>query len=124
MLTSDYISIGSLIASVSAVVYTYFSNTKKYELTSQYRNEVLCWFGDTIKILMDLKHHCQLRSLNEDVRFNLLSALSSKIEVGRFYFPNIDKGDSFGVNKPFAYKGYRNLILDFLVFSYRLYKKE
>ncbi|RYE30271.1 MAG: hypothetical protein EOP42_12540 [Sphingobacteriaceae bacterium] len=123
MIVSDYISIGSVVVSVSAFLYTYFSNTKKYELTSQYRSEVISWFDDTTKILMDLKHQCYLEFPNEEIKISLLSALSSKIELGRFYFPNINKSDSFGDDKPLAYRGYRNLILDFLVFSYRLYKK-
>ena len=49
-----------------------------------------------------------------------LAHLSSLIEQGRFMFPNIEKGDGFGAEKPPAYQGYRNLALDFLVASYNL----
>ncbi len=124
MSQSDLISIGSLSVSLLAVGYAYFSNTKKYELTSLYRSEVMAWFEETIKILLDLKHQCIARFPDETLKINLLSSLSAKIEVGRFYFPNIIKGDGFGIDKPLAYQGYRNLTLDFLVFSYRLYKKK
>jgi hypothetical protein len=52
-----------------------------------------------------------------------LCALSSLIEQGRFYFPNIHRGDDFGAEKPIAYRGYRNLALDFLVASYNVLKE-
>lgn len=48
--------------------------------------------------------------------------LSALIEEGRFYFPNI-RPDEFGVEKPLAYRGYRNIALDFLVASYNLHHK-
>jgi hypothetical protein len=32
-------------------------------------------------------------------------------------------GNDFGHEKPTAYRGYRNLMLDFLVYSYRLYSR-
>ncbi len=54
----------------------------------------------------------------------LLAKLSAKIEVGRFYFPNVDRADGFGLHKPRAYQGYRNLVLDFLVFSYQLFERD
>jgi hypothetical protein len=47
----------------------------------------------------------------------LLSQLSSLIEIGRLYFPNIDKKDNFGKEKPKIYQGHRNLVFVFLVYS-------
>ncbi|MCL2401427.1 MAG: hypothetical protein FWC90_02150, partial [Oscillospiraceae bacterium] len=47
-----------------------------------------------------------------------LAKLSALIEQGRFYFPNVDKGDGFGNDKPSAYAGYRDIALEFLVYSY------
>lgn len=49
-----------------------------------------------------------------------MALLSALIEQGRFLFPNIDKGDSYGASKPPAYQGYRNLALEFLVAAYNL----
>lgn len=54
----------------------------------------------------------------------MLAKLSSLIESGRFYFPNIDRKDGFGKQKPIAYQGYRNVILDFLVYEYQLFEKD
>lgn len=124
MTNSDYIASLSIIISALAFAYSYFSNTKKYELTSQYRKEILSWFSDTISTLVQLKIEASDGFCDKNLKKILLSRLSTQIELGRFYFPNIDKGDKFGENKPLAYKGYRNLTLDFLVFSYQLFERK
>lgn len=123
MTTSDYISIGSLIFATAAFFYSYFTNTKKYELISQYRSEILEWYSDTVDILIRLRIEAKEGYKNESFKNELLSRLSAKIEIGRFYFPNVDKNDKYGNEKPYAYRGYRNLILDFLVFSHQLFEK-
>ena len=122
MQTSDWVAIASAIIAVIALIYSWRSNTKKYELTEQYRNNALEWYSNTINILIELK--TKVECLNNDERFKLLSMLSSQIELGRFFFPNIDKKDSFGENKPLAYQGYRHIALEFLVFSYNLFMRE
>lgn len=50
-----------------------------------------------------------------DDREGALSQLLALIDIGRFYFPNIDKGDGFGEEQPLAHQGYRHVALDFLV---------
>ncbi len=124
MTASDIISAASLLVAFAAFIYSYITNTKKYELTSQYRTEILNWYSETIYILTRLKIEATQNFKDEILKRELLSTLSSKIEIGRFYFPNVDKGDKFGNDKPQAYKGYRNLMLDFLVFSFQLYDKK
>lgn len=124
MITSDYIATASLLIAFSAFIFSYLTNTKKYELTSLYRTGILSWYSETIEILVRLKIEAKGRFKDEDLKKELLSLLSAKIEIGRFYFPNIDKGDKFGEEKPQAYKGYRNLILDFLVFSFQLFERQ
>lgn len=114
---SDWISIFSILVAIGALIYSILSNTKKYELTYQYYNDILQWHNQVIEVLIYLKlsnNDCETRILN-------LTKLSTLIEQGRFYFPNLNKGDHFGNNKPFAYQGYRNVILDFLVFSYQIF---
>lgn len=59
---SEWIAIAAaLIASIS-LVYTWKSNTKKYELTDQYRVSLLDWFNKTTELLIRLKimtrDHC------------------------------------------------------------------
>ncbi|WP_428742041.1 hypothetical protein [Tenacibaculum sp.] len=124
MQTSDYIAIGSLVLSAVALVYAYMSSTKKYELHSQYRSEILKWYDETNQVLIRLKLEAQNDFPNKDLKIDLLSTLSAKIELGRFYFPNVTNGISYGSDKPKAYQGFRNLNLDFLVFSYRLFDKD
>jgi len=122
MTITDFIATGSLIIAVAAFIYSYATNTKKYELTSQLRYEIIKWYSTTIEILIRLRLEAENNFISPELRRDLLSKLSSQIEIGRFYFPNIDKGDNFGYDKPYAYKGYRNLLLDFLVYSYRLFE--
>ena len=124
MTSSDYISILSVIVAITAFLYSYLTNTKKYELTYQYRTEILDWYAETIEILLRLKFEAKNNFNDEILHAELLAKLSAKIEIGRFYFPNIIKNDGFGHKKPTAYKGYRNLTLDFLVYSYNIFKKK
>lgn len=124
MSASDIIALVSIVISVIAFLYTYFTNTKKYELLSAYRLEVLSWYGTTIDVLSQLIQLSRSKKLTDETRASLLSTLSSQIEKGRFYFPNVDKNDNFGANKPLAFQGYRNIALDFLVFTYNIFKKD
>jgi hypothetical protein len=124
MTTSEYIATASLLVAFSAFIYAYLTNTKKYELTSLYRVEILSWYSETIEILVRLRIEATDNFKDNSVKKELLSKLSAKIEIGRFYFPNVDKGDKFGEEKPLAYKGYRNLMLEFLVFSYQLFERQ
>ncbi len=124
MTFNNYISIISLLISGVALFYTYKSNTKNYELTHQYRTDILKWYETTITIIMKLKEECAANPHFNEIKHELLAQLSAQIEIGRFYFPNVNKGDNFGNQKPSAYKGHRNLTLDFLMYLYRIFKKE
>jgi hypothetical protein len=124
MTSRDYIAVGSLIIAIAAFVYTYMTNTKKYELTSRFRSEILGWYSITVELLIRLRFEAEDDFKDSELKRDLLSKLSAQIEIGRFYFPNINHGDGYGENKPFAYKGYRNLTLDFLVYSYRIFENE
>ena len=117
---SDWIAVISLSISVIALIYSFISNTKKYELTYQYYNDILIWHNQVIEVLTSLK----LNDTNDELKKQMLVKLSSLIESGRFYFPNIDRKDGFGKQKPIAYQGYRNVILDFLVYEYQLFEKD
>lgn len=125
----DYIALVSPIIATTALAFSVAFNirssgTKRYELTGQYRESVLEWFSYTTQVLIKLKLLNEAETLDQRTRIELLAQLSSQIEVGRFYFPNIDKGDLFGNDKPLAYRGYRHVALDFLVFSYSIYIRD
>lgn len=121
MTASDWIAISSTIIAVFALVYSWRSNTKKFELSQQYRLNLLDWYTETTGLLIELRLLVKNDKLDDDRKIKLLSKLSTQIELGRFYFPNIQKGNSIGKHKPAAYQGYRHIALEFLVFSYNLF---
>ena len=121
MIIQNALIILSMVFSVIAFLYSYYTNTKKYELTGEYRKEILHWYSNTLFILkkIALYKNDSLESKEE-----LMAKLSTQIDIGRFYFPNSEKHDGKGVDKPSAYKGYRNVIIDTLVFYYHLFKQD
>ena len=119
-MTSNIIAGLSLVISLSlAVFYIIDRNHTKFLLENEYSNNILHWHEKVVTNLKKLGIKGRDRDsidYKED-----LSELAALIEQGRFFFPNIKKGDDFGAEKPSAYRGYRNLALDFLVSSYNLY---
>jgi len=109
----------SLALSLGLAVF-YFRDRKRsaFELETAYCDNLLEWHASVVNVLMRLRFYDRPHISAEHVAD--LAELSSLIEQGRFYFPNIDRGDSFGADKPIAYRGYRNLALDFLVASYNV----
>lgn len=118
----------TIIISTIAAIYAIITNTKKYELTENYRCELLSWYKSVVETMILIIHYCESGEfyiesfLNEKTK--LLSKLSSLTEMGRFYFPNVIKDDSFGNEKPVAYQGYRHINLEFLLNFYFLASKE
>jgi len=108
----------SIVISIIALVYTFISNTKKYELKYQHRNEIISWYSETDRIIMLLLH--DMGSGGDEYQ-NRIAQLSNQIEVGRLFYPNIVE-DDFGRNKPSAYQGYRNTIIEVLVMLYDIMK--
>jgi hypothetical protein len=122
METSEFLALGSLVISGIAVIYSYTTNTKKFEISNVLRQELFIWYSETIELMKRLSLEAHEGFPDIVLKRELLAKLSSKIDMGRFYFPNIDVKDGFGKDKPRAFQGYRNLILDFLVLSYELYE--
>lgn len=110
----------SLLLSISLAIF-YFRDRRhvKYQVENEYVNGLLKWHGEVVTTLVKLRlTHSESQTTKPNNDLALLSAL---IEQGRFFFPNIDRSDDFGHEKPPAYRGYRNLALDFLVASYNLF---
>ena len=118
----------TVVIAVVTAVYTLVTNTKKYELTENYRCELLTWYQDVVDTMILIIHYCEAGVFNSEnfkkERIELLSKLSSLVEKGRFYFPNVIKGDGFGENKPEAYQGYRHINLEFLLHFYHIASNE
>lgn len=104
-----------LLSLVLAFCYVRDRAHARYNISNEYIRELLDWHNRVLDVLMRFRHGDGTRNA-EDLRHDLAS-LSSLIEQGRFYFPNLIKND-YGASKPAAYRGYRNLALDFLVALY------
>jgi len=118
-MTSNIIAGLSLALSLSlGVFYLIDREQNKFLLENNYSNSIQSWHYDVILVLKKLD--IQGRDRTSDIYKNDLAELSALIDQGRFFFPNI-KQTEFGIEKPFAYRGYRNLALDFLVALYNLY---
>lgn len=104
-------------------VYAIVTNTKKYELTENYRKELLQWYSAVVTLLIKIIHSSENGDFSSyefsSQKKDMLSQLSALTEVGRFYFPNIIKGDQFGSQKPSAYQGYRHINLEFMLHFYQ-----
>ena len=111
------------IAAVGGI-YAIVTNTKKYELTENYRKELLQWYSSVVNLMSKIIHYSECEKFYSpefaEQRIAMLSELSALTEVGRFYFPNVIKGDNFGIEKPSAYQGYRHINLEFLLHFYRI----
>ncbi|MEQ6342149.1 MAG: hypothetical protein M3A44_10970 [Gammaproteobacteria bacterium] len=92
----------------------------KFSIESEHANQLLAWHATVVELLVALRNSA--KNNKDEERRSLLVRLSALIEQGRFYFPNIDP-DGYGAEKPPAYRGYRNIALDFLVASYNLHHK-
>lgn len=126
ILTIIGIAVSLLIAIVSGI-YAIITNTKKYELTERYRQEILQWYTSAVNLMIKIINYSETEIFFKpdfsSQRIEMLSELSSLIEVGRFYFPNVIKGDNYGDKKPAAYQGYRDINLEFLIYFYRTASK-
>jgi hypothetical protein len=116
---ANLISYAALIVSgVLAFFYIRDRRHTRFRIAQEYVDKLLAWHGAVVDVLMRLE---AIGDGDEDKR-ELLARLSSLIEQGRFYFPNLVRGD-FGQDKPPAYRGHRNIALDFLVALHRTHKR-
>jgi|GEM_PF-645396 len=98
---------------------------KKYEIKRDYQTKIQVWFANTTELLIYLRFLLVNKPEEySEKKTHLLAMLSTQIELARLYFPNIDKQDGFGIEKPKAFQGYRILTLDFLVFSFNIFLKK
>lgn len=116
----------TVVIAIIGAIYAIITNTKKYELTENYRCEILSWYKSVSETMIDIIHYCESGMFYSENfsqhRTELLSKLSLLTEIGRFYFPNIIKNDEFGIEKPTAYQGYRHINLEFLLHFYLVAK--
>lgn len=120
---SNIIAALSLLVAAYSVGYSVRTNTKIYELTVNYKNEVIDWYSLVIDEMILLIHMVRTDDFDSSSKIRSLATLSSLIERGRFFYPNVHIGDNYGADKPIAYRGYRSIPLEFLVYFYEIAKK-
>lgn len=117
--------IAALSLALSAGLACFYLKDRKaarFNLISTHATAIQDWHEKVVALLILMK---TLKSPRDSVEhLTHLAQLSALIEQGRFLFPNIDKGDPHGKDKPPAYQGRRNLALDFLVASHKLFKQQ
>lgn len=126
--TESIIAILSIVVTILIAViggiYAIVTNTKKYELTENYRQELLQWYSSVAALMIKVIHYIEQGIFYSPEfsmqRTDMLSQLSALTEVGRFYFPNVIKGDHLGSDKPSAYQGHRHLNLEFMLYFYQI----
>jgi len=54
---AEWVSLLSLVVAIIALVYSFLSNTKRYELTYQYYNDVVLWHNQVVETICTLRAH-------------------------------------------------------------------
>lgn len=111
------VSVFSFILSIFVFAfYLIDRHFKMIEISMNYRTHVLDWYEKCIQLL---KFILVIKDNKEELEKSKAS-FSGLIEQGRFFFPNIDKGDVFGNEKILHRRGYSNIIINFLTDCYDL----
>jgi hypothetical protein len=126
---SDWVSVGSASVSVLALLINVVITSRQTRISVEnfkFNNDtqVMGW-ANRVVVAMSEAHHLtstanvapqflQQRSLG------LATALSALIDEGRWFFPNVGKKETDHAEKPGAYKGTRQAVLDHVVEAYNL----
>lgn len=110
----------TIIISVIGGIHKILTDTKKYELTESFRKELLDWYASVVNLMIEMIHYIKADRFYKpdfiDKKNKMLSHLSSLAEVGRFYFPNVER--DIGKSKPSAYQGLRHVNIEFIIQFY------
>lgn len=94
-----------------------------FNTVAEWRRDLRDWAAETIDVLSEATYLCgDSDPPNPETLARMFSCrhrLSSMIDRGRFFLPNIRK-DEHGVDKPYAYRGLRHSGLDPLVAAERV----
>ncbi len=92
-----------------------------FNTVAEWRRDLREWAAETINVLTQVTYLFEDPE-NTDADSHAFSCryrLSSLIDRGRFFLPNIRR-DEYGIEKPYAYRGYRHSGLDPLVAAERV----
>lgn len=101
-----------LVLRQNALAYQTFLNDKTQEISA--------WAAKVLDVLARM-HEILMEGKAAVDHQPLLAELSSLIDVGRWYFPNYDH-ELIGTDKPHAYRGVRQYLLDVCVYAYDLFR--
>ena len=130
-LDNNFLSLLALIVSVIAIIASILVAMRqemisKAAIKLQRDTDLLKWGADCVRILQEMiEYTFRIKIENpeelENRRIDLLSEVSILIDIGRWYIPNVPTKNEEG-EKQAAYRGYRSIALDALLYSYRVFK--
>jgi hypothetical protein len=87
-----------------------------FNTVSEWSRDLREWAGEAVDVLSEATYLCETEESSEHHAqiFSCRHRLSSLIDRGRFFLPNIRR-DEWGLHKPYAYRGFRHSGLDPLV---------
>lgn len=115
--------VSALVALISAILARRARKRQEDLIFERLRHDIdrtsLEWGREVIDTLSEAEHLLEYKNLTttEDRRRILLAKLSSLIDQGRMFFPNLDQ-DGKGIHKEGAYRGHRPPVLDAMVYAY------
>ncbi len=128
---NNFLSLLALIVSVIAIIASILVAMRqemisKAAIKLQRDTDLLKWGADCVRILQEMIEYTFRIKIDtpeslEDRRINLLSEVSILIDIGRWYIPNFKDG-SEDKTIPEAYRGFRPVAIDALLYSYRTFK--
>ena len=122
-----------IIAALSAGISFYFSkkarketrlqlDIQKAQIKQEYRAELRAWASEAVEAMRTAQAICETEVSGvgspETEAQKIKVRISSLIDRGRWFFPNVDTS-SYGVDKLPAFRGFRPIVLDALVDVYR-----
>ena len=115
----------AVMAIASPAFFAYLNwRRERVAFRQNYFKEIRVWADEVSDLMSEAMHLCDLDPKKMtaetffDRRHRLRIALSSMIDRGRWFFPNLEL-DDHGKNKPPGFRGYRHEILDGIVRAYR-----
>ena len=104
-------------------IYKIVTSTKKYELTENYRKELLQWYTSVVEIMIRIIHSMESQEFFSDEfqpqKTEMLSRLSALTEIGRFLFSQLlSREITLGMISHLHIRGIEIICLEFLVYFY------
>lgn len=104
---------GVIAAFLGAGVGYWFGRRSEFAV-AEWMREVRSWASKVINVLSQASYGAKAKESGPIEQMKWAQELSALIEMGRFYLPN-QRQDEYGMDKPFAYRGFRHAALDPLV---------